>query len=125
MKRKGNINVISDRDIIVTGAANLGNNLDTVVEKMSEDIHDLKSQLKWTHKYGAVGNGSGGGGTANKWSVSATLDSVPINNGNTISLNGAGTYELKIAISGASSTYYVTYTYGGISKTATLSADNQ
>lgn len=46
MKRKGNINVITDSDVIVTGASNAGNNLDTVVEDMSKDILDLKSQLK-------------------------------------------------------------------------------
>ncbi len=46
MKRKGNINVITDDDIIVTGVSNAGNNLNTVVEQFSEDIKDLKSQLK-------------------------------------------------------------------------------
>lgn len=125
MKRKGNINIITDGDIIVTGKSNAGNNLDTVVEKLSEDIYDLKSQLKWTHKYGAVGSGSGGGSTT-KWSVIATLDGQNINAGNTISLsNGVSTYPLKIAVSGGSASYYVTYSYAGTQKQVELSAENK
>jgi hypothetical protein len=46
MKRKGNINVISDCDVIVTGTTNAGNNLNTVLEDISEDVLDIKSQLK-------------------------------------------------------------------------------
>lgn len=66
MKRKNGQNIITDRDITVTGSSNLGNSLNTVIEEFSEDIYDLKSQLKWTHKYGAVGSGYGGGGGTTK-----------------------------------------------------------
>jgi len=125
MKRKGNINVITDNDVIVTGASNAGNNLDVVVEKMSEDILDLKSQLKWTHKYGAVGSGSGGGGGSLKWNLTATLDGQPISSGNIISLsNGASTYSLRIAVSGGSSEYNVTYNYNNNPLVVTLSSNN-
>lgn len=127
MKRKGNTNIITDSDIIVTGTSNAGNNLDTVVEKISEDINDLKSQLKWTHKYGAVGSGgAGGGGSTTKWSIVATLDGQNINSGNTIALSkGVSNYILKIAISGGSSSYSVTYSYGNSQRSAELSSENK
>lgn len=125
MKRKGNINIITDGDVIVTGKTNAGNNLDTVVEQISEDILDLKSQLKWTHKYGAVGSGSGGGSKTD-WSVVATLDGQTIGQGNTISLsNGASAYRLRIAVSGGSTSYYVIYSYNNIERTVELSAANK
>lgn len=125
MKRKGNINIITDSDVIVTGNSNAGNNLDTVVENMSKDILDLKSQLKWTHKYGAVGGG-GGSSSSTKWNLVATLDGQTIGEGNVISLSkGASTYSLKIAISGGSASYSVTYTYGGISRSIQLNAENR
>lgn len=125
MKRKGNINVITDDDIIVTGVSNAGNNLNTVVEQFSEDIKDLKSQLKWTHKYGAVGSGSGGS-SSTKWSIIAKLDGQTISDGNTISLsNGANSYNLVVAISGGSSSYSVTYTYGNTTRSTELSSENK
>jgi hypothetical protein len=46
MKRKDGQNIITDCDVTVTGPSNLGNSLNTVIEEFSEDIHDLKSQLK-------------------------------------------------------------------------------
>ena len=44
MKRKGNINIITDSDIIVTGASNIGNNLTTVVDYTTNILinHGLK-----------------------------------------------------------------------------------
>lgn len=126
MKRKNGQNIITDCDVTVTGPSNLGNSLDTVIEGFSEDIYDLKSQLKWTHKYGAVGSGSGGGGGSTKWTIAATLDGQTIENGNTISLsNGVNNYSLKIAVSGGSETYHATYSYGGVSYSVELSSANR
>lgn len=126
MKRKNGQNIITDCDVTVTGPSNLGNSLDTVIEGFSEDIHDLKSQLKWTHKYGAVGSGSGGGGGSLKWSIVATLDGQTIQDDKIISLSkGANNYSLKIAVSGGSDTYYATYSYGGVSYSTELSSANR
>ena len=126
MKRKNGQNIITDCDVTVTGPSNLGNSLDTVIEEFSEDIHDLKSQLKWTHKYGAVGSGSGGGSGALKWSIAATLDGQTIEDGKTISLSkGANNYSLKIAVSGGSETYHATYSYGNVSYSIELSSANR
>ena len=125
MKRKDGQNIITDCDVTVTGPSNLGNSLNTVIEEFSEDIHDLKSQLKWTHKYGAVGSGVGGGGGSTKWSIVATLDGQTIENGKVISLSkGVNTYNLRIAISGGSESYHVTYSYGNVSYTIDLSSAN-
>lgn len=124
MKRKDGQNIITDCDVTVTGPSNLGNSLDTVIEEFSEDIHDLKSQLKWTHKYGAVGSGVGGGGST-KWSIVATLDGQTIENEKVISLSkGVNTYNLRIAISGGSESYHITYSYGNVSYTIELSSVN-
>lgn len=126
MKRKNGQNIITDRDITVTGSSNLGNSLNTVIEEFSEDIYDLKSQLKWTHKYGAVGSGYGGGGGTTKWTIVATLDGQTIENGKIISLSkGINNYSLKIAVSGGSETYHATYSYGGISYSIELSSANR
>lgn len=125
MKRKNGQNIITDCDVTVTGPSNLGNSLDTVIEGFSEDIYDLKSQLKWTHKYGAVGSGVGGG-VAIKWSIAATLDGQTIEDGKIISLSkGANNYSLKIAVSGGSETYHATYSYGGVSYSIELSSANR
>ena len=125
MKRKGGQNIITDRDVTVTGNSNLGNSLDSVIEQHSEDILDLKSQLKWTHKYGAVGSGSGGSGPS-KWTVVATLDGQTIENGNIISLsNGVSNYVLRIAVSGGSDTYNATYSYGNASYSVELNTSNR
>ena len=126
MKRKNGQNIITDRDVTVTGPSNLGNSLNTVIEEFSEDIYDLKSQLKWTHKYGAVGSGYGGGGGTTKWTIVATLDGQTIENGKTISLSkGINNYSLKIAVSGGSETYHATYSYGGVSYSIELSSANR
>lgn len=126
MKRNNGQNIITDRDVTVTGTSNLGNSLDTVIEEFSEDIYDIKSQLKWTHKYGAVGSGHGGGGGTSKWSIVATLDGQTIEDGKVISLSkGVNTYNLRIAISGGSDSYYITYGYGGVSYSIELSSANK
>ena len=126
MKRKDGQNIITDCDVTVTGPSNLGNSLNTVIEEFSEDISDLKSQIKWTHKYGAVGSGYGSGGGASKWTIVATLDGQTLENEKVISLSkGANNYSLKIAVSGGSETYHATYSYGGVSYSIELSSANR
>ena len=124
MKLNGNKNIILDTDITITDPTNFGDSLSDVLNKQQEDINNLKSNVKWIYKYGGVGSGSGGGGT-NKWAIVATLDGKTIQNGNTISLDSEiSTYVLDIRISGATTSFYVEYSYGNVSRTMTLSAEN-
>ena len=124
MKLNGNINVVTDTDIIVTAGKHIGSNLNTVIENIEDDITKLESNVKFIYANGTVGGG-GGGGSATKWTISATLGGKVISNGNIISLSSDATvYPLVIAISGGSSSYNITYSYGNTQKTAILNADN-
>lgn len=125
MKLNGSKNIILDSDITITDPKNFGDSLSDVLHKQQSDINDLKSNVKWIYKYGGVGSGSGGGGTSTKWSIVATLDNKAIQNRNTISLDSETTsYVLDIRISGGTGSFYVEYSYGNVSRTLTLSADN-
>lgn len=124
MKLNGNKNIILDTDITITDPTNFGDSLSEVLNKQQNDINTLKSNVKWIYKYGGVGSGSGGSG-ANKWAIVATLDGKAIQNGNNISLDSEiSTYILDIRISGATTSFYVEYSYGNVSRTTTLSAEN-
>lgn len=125
MKLNGKKNIITDRDVTITGDKNLGDSLHSVIAKHQTDLDKLKSNVKWLFKYGGVGSGTGGGSAPGKWSVVATLDGKTISNNNKISLNqDISSYVLDIRISGASTSYYVEYSYGNISRSISLSADN-
>lgn len=71
--------LITSDDIIMTGSAKeLGDDLTTVLEQQSNDIAQLKSNVKWIAKHGGVGgggSGSGGGGgiaTSTKFNLRIT-----------------------------------------------------
>lgn len=71
--------LITTDDIIITGSAKeLGDDLSTVLEQQSNDIAQLKSNVKWIAKHGGVGgggSGSGGGGgiaTSTKFNLRIT-----------------------------------------------------
>ena len=125
MKLNGNKNIILDKDITITDPNCIGDSLSDVLQRQQTDIEQLKSNVKWIYKYGGVGSGSGGGGGTGKWSIVATLDGKAIQNGNTLSLDANTTsYTLDIRISGATTSFYVEYSYDNVSRTVTLSADN-
>ena len=71
----GNTKLITTDDIITTGSVQeLGENLSTILEQQSNDIAQLKSNVKWITKHGGVGGGTGGSGgggaaTATKFTV--------------------------------------------------------
>ena len=131
MKLNGR-NIITDQDITVTGASNLGNNLSDILQNQDNDIKKLKGEVKWLYKYGGVGSGGGGGGdnaggSSSSWAVYATLGGRTLVNGGTVSLpNGSATYNLSISVKNGNGNYSVKYTYADGSKSGrmTLNADN-
>lgn len=132
MKFKDSKNIINDSDINMTGQY-LNKTLDTVLSDQEEDISELKRNVKFLYQYGGVGSHSGsGGGGSSKFSVFATLNKVQITNGNLVSLDGPGNYNLQIMINRPGGLQYrVTYTYwnsrssqDGTSYSETLSMNN-
>ena len=73
MKLNGK-NIITDKDITITGADNLGDSLSDILQNQQTDINSLKSNVKWLYKYGGTGSGGGGGtGSSKDWGIFATL----------------------------------------------------
>lgn len=93
--------IISTDDVVTKS----GRNLDTVIEQQNKEIAKLKSNLKWIYQNGGTGSGignggsGGGGGGSNSWTINATLNNQYIKNGQTIILDGPGTYPLVVSIS--------------------------
>lgn len=131
MKLKGYKNIISDSDINITGQY-LQGTLDTILDKQEQDINELKRNVKFLYQYGGVGSHSGSGGSSSKFSIYATLNKVQITNGNLISLDGPGNYNLQIMVNRPGGLQYrITYTYwnsrssqDGISHSETLNMSN-
>ena len=46
MKLNGTKNIITDKDITITGASHLGDTLSDILESQQEDIAKLKSNVK-------------------------------------------------------------------------------
>ena len=126
MKLNGVSNIITDLDVTVTENTHLGDSLHTVVSEFGERIQKLEEQEKWIYANGGIGNASGGGGGSSiRWQIKGSLDNIDLTSGKTISLSqGINTYNLKIYTSGGSGVYSVTYTYGVVSKTISLTSDN-
>jgi len=84
LKYNNTTNLITTDDIIVTSSVSeLGENLSDILESQSNDIAQLKSNVKWIAKYGGVGgggSGSGGGGIATNTKFNLKL-SYTDNNG--------------------------------------------
>lgn len=112
MKYQNSQNIIIDSDITMTGQ-HIGETLDAVLNEQSQDILELKRNVKFLYQYGGVGTHGGGSSyDSSEFSIFATLNKVQINNDNLISLNGEGYYNLQIGINRpAGLEYVVTYTY--------------
>lgn len=112
MKLNGK-NIITDKDITVTGGNNPGNTLSDILENYDNNITKLKSEVKWLYKYGGVGGGSGGGGGSINWGIHATLGGRTLVNGSTISLSQEDStlYSLSISIKNGNGNFSVEYTY--------------
>ena len=112
MKLNGK-NIITDKDITVTGGNNPGNTLSDILENHDNNITKLKSEVKWLYKYGGVGGGSGGGGGSINWGIHATLGGRTLVNGSTISLSQEDStlYSLSISIKNGNGNFSVEYTY--------------
>ena len=50
------------------------------VHKNTNDITQLKSNVKWIYQYGGVGGSGGGTGPTTEWSIYATIDNKIIKN---------------------------------------------
>ena len=62
MKLNGISNIITDKDITLTGNKNLGKSLSSVIEENDERINSLEQNIKFLYEHGGVGGGSGSGG---------------------------------------------------------------
>ena len=127
MKLNGVSNIITDRDITLTGEQTIGKSLSTVLEERGEKLNILEENVKFLYEHGGVGGGSGSGGSGTtKWKLKATLGNMECTSGVTIGLaNGIGSYTLRIWTSGGSGTYSVTYSYGNkVPTIVTLNAGN-
>lgn len=126
MKLNGKTNVITDRDITITEGSHLGENLSDVIDSQQKDIDRLRSNVKWLYKYGGVGSGKGGsGGGSSTWALYVSMGGKLVDNDNTISLDpNASSYTIEIRITGGTSAYSVSYSYGTVSRTITLDASN-
>ena len=126
MKLNGK-NIITDKDITVTGAKNLGDNLSDILQEQQSNIDSLKSNVKWLYKYGGTGSGGGGGtGSSKDWGIFATLGGRTLTDKGIISLSGdSDIYQLVISIRNGNGNYSVDFTYdNGKSGRATLTPEN-
>lgn len=107
-------NIITDRDITITGEnKNLGNSLSNIIQSHEDSINKLKSNVKWLYKYGGVGSGSGSGnGSSISWGMYITIDGIRAINGETTYLSqDTSYYTITISISGGTSSYKLTGAY--------------
>lgn len=112
-------NIITDKDVTITGVDNLGDTLSDVLKSHEDSLNKLKSNVKWLYKYGGVGSGgsgsggSGGGGGNTSWGISVRLDGMNINNGSKVYLNKkvGEPYTMIFAISGGTSNYVIDAIY--------------
>lgn len=129
MKLNGK-NIITDKDITVTEAQNLGDNLSEILQKHQRDLDSLKGNVKWLYKYGGTGSGGGGGtggGSNSKWDIFATLGGRTLSANGVVSLSKSdnSNYTLSLSIKNGNGYYSITISYdGGKSTTLTLSPDN-
>lgn len=129
MKLNGK-NIITDKDITVTGAQNLGDNLSEILQKHQKELEALKGNVKWLYKYGGTGSGGGGGtgsGGGGKWEIFATLGGRTLSNGGVISLSKTdnSNYTLNVSVKNGNGYFSVTVMYdAGKSTTFTLSPEN-
>ena len=73
--------------------------LTSQVSKNTEDINQLKSNVKWLYQYGGVGGKGGfGGGSSQNWSIYATLDNKVLKNNSPVYLDDQR-HKLVISIS--------------------------
>ena len=125
MKLNGKSNIITDRDITITEGLHLGENLSDVIDSQQKDINKLRSNVKWLYKYGGVGSGKGGGGSATSWALYVSMGGKLVDSDNTISLDpNASSYTIEIRIAGGTNAYSVSYSYGTVSRNITLDASN-
>ena len=125
MKLNGKSNIITDRDITITEGLHLGENLSDVIDSQQKDIDKLRSNVKWLYKYGGVGSGKGGGGSATSWALYVSMGGKLVDSDNTISLDpNASSYTIEIRIAGGTNAYSVSYSYGTVSRNITLDASN-
>lgn len=99
MKYKGK-NIIFDQDITITNTNHIGENLSQVINKLDQDVNNLKSNVNWIYKYGGVGSGTGGGsGTApSPWNFRVELDDVVQEHNSTVNLGKQKEYKLSIRL---------------------------
>lgn len=127
MKLNGVSNIITDRDITLTGEQTIGKSLSAVLEERGEKLNTLEENIKFLYEHGGVGGGTGsGGGSSTKWKLKATLGNIECVSGSTIGLSGGiNSYILRIWTSGGSGSYSVTYSYGNkVPTIITLNAGN-
>lgn len=123
-------NIITDKDITVTGAKNLGDNLSDILQEQQESIDTLKSNVKWLYKYGGTGSGGGGGsgsGGSGSWGIFATLGGRTLLDQGTITLGQSDStnYTLNISIKNGNGNYSVEYTFdSGKTGKAVLTPEN-
>ena len=126
MKLNGK-NIITDKDITVTGAKNLGDNLSDILQEQQSSIDSLRSNVKWLYKYGGTGSGGGGGtGSSKDWGIFATLGGRTLIDKGIISLSGdSDIYQLFISIRNGNGNYSVDITYdNGKTDKAVLTPEN-
>ena len=92
------------------------------VNKNTNDIKELKSNVKWIYQYGGVGgSGNGAGsGQSSTWSIYATIDGQLIQDNKQIILNNNSKHTLVISISKPSG---LSYTIDYIKRNGNINPD--
>ena len=120
MRYNGN-KIITDKDILFTSSKNQLTTLGETLENQQAQIDDLKSNIKWMYKYGALGGGTGGnggGGTSSSFKVLVYKGTEVVKSGTTLFYKSAGSYPISVKIlMGGSSQYKVEINYNGASST--------
>ena len=132
MKHNGQ-NIITDRDIEMTGNGFQGEELSGVLSDHQTRLDMLESNVKWIYKNGGVGSGGSGdgGGSSTSWKIVVSRgDTGQVLTDNTeVSFAEKGNYFIKVQIyRGGTSTFRVKYnwknTNGAQTRTAIVSKDN-
>ena len=127
MKHNGQ-NIITDRDITMTGDGFQGEELSGVLSDHQTRLSTLESNVKWIYKNGGVGSGSGGGGgQSTTWKVVVSRGDTGqplVNNGN-VNFPAPGNYTIRTQIyGGGTSAFRVKYNWLDQSRTVTVSKDD-
>jgi len=101
MKHNGQ-NIITDKDVTMTGNGFQGEELSGVLSNHQNRIDRLESNVKWIYKNGGVGSGSGGGGgSSTVWRAVVTRGDTgqALTTDSTINLSGVnGEYSLPLRV---------------------------